>query len=172
MSTIERFTGYQVPVGAFPGLPDGYYGLPGGGIRGLTDELDALVMEAAERLRTQVGADIQVRYNSDRKSGGAYLMPESKYGTIGVNAGLYPPSREDLGMTIDQWLDRVMTPEGKAWAKSLPLHLEIHTYVHVGVLRDPSLADQGSSIGQPYSYRKHDSLDAAFAWFRENVVLP
>lgn len=167
--TIERFKGYQVPVGAFT-LPAGYYGLPGGGYRGLTDELDAIVMTAAERLTATYKRDIQVRYNSDRLSGGAYLMPEAEVGVIGVGAGIHkirPAGFETLTPdNINAWLDDY--PRHSPQYRALPEEIEITTNVNVRALVDPTLADHGNPE-RAYSYVGHASLDAAFAWLAENM---
>jgi hypothetical protein len=45
----------------------------GGGYQGQTDELDGLVQAAAEALREAFGCDVQIRFNSDRRSGGAWV---------------------------------------------------------------------------------------------------
>jgi hypothetical protein len=62
-AVIERSTG--TPIGG--GL------VAGGGYRGCSAELDAVVCEAASALAEAYGADIEIRFNSDRESGGAWL---------------------------------------------------------------------------------------------------
>lgn len=78
--TIERSTG--IPVAGWAGP------LPGGGYRGATPELDALVEELAEWLRILYAVDIQIRFNADRRSGGAFLADEKRFGVVGVGAGI------------------------------------------------------------------------------------
>jgi hypothetical protein len=153
--TIERSAGIPVPLGSLGGLPAGYYGLPGGGYRGLTEELDALVAQAAEMLVAEYGCDIQIRFNSDRRSGGAFLMPESTYGVFGVGAGLRKVRPDGLSMDecIDQYPYR--SPQYEALADTL--------YVDTVVRLLPD---------EKQHYVEHDSIAAALAWLRENVNLP
>ncbi len=61
--TIERFAGYNT----------GYGYIVGGGYSGYTDELDKEVMKAARFLERKFKHPVIIRFNSDRKSGGAFL---------------------------------------------------------------------------------------------------
>lgn len=65
---------------------DGGY-IVGGGRRGLTEELDSIVEKEAELLREHFGTDVTIRFNSDRRSGGAYLV-DSKENSIGSNCSI------------------------------------------------------------------------------------
>lgn len=80
------------------GIPvtDGYvtYGVAGGGYRGVTAGLDAVVAEAAELLAGEYGQDIEIRFNSDRESGGAWLVtPDGRNDRVGISAGVVTASR-------------------------------------------------------------------------------
>ena len=81
-----------------PGIPTGYMGLvAGGGMTGATEELDAAVQAAAEALAAHYGRDVMIRFNSDRKSGGAWIIthPIDDFmgnAEIGIRAGFYPDS--------------------------------------------------------------------------------
>jgi hypothetical protein len=78
--TIERSTG--TPVGT-TGL------VAGGGYRGATEALDAVVREAAEALAAAYGSDIEIRFNSDRESGGAWLRtPDGRSNRTGICAAV------------------------------------------------------------------------------------
>lgn len=150
--TIERSTGIVVP---------GWFGpRPGGGYRGATDELDALVVREAEALRAEYGRDIVIRYNSDRRSGGAWLKDEATRDTlIGLCAGLRyvrPP-----GMTDDDTANygRVDHPEV----------IVIDTVIHPPAVVATGWNQHGF---HDYSLVEHESIDAAITWLRENVRLP
>lgn len=78
MPTIERSAGLPVTFGNL------CYGMAGGGYSGATDKLDATVARAAEVLRNTYGMDIEIRFNSDRESGGAWLKTP---GTTDVKIG-------------------------------------------------------------------------------------
>jgi hypothetical protein len=70
-SSIVRSVGLPIEVA---GLPTGY--IAGGGYRGATDELDATVQAAAELLADAYRMPVTIRFNSDRRSGGAWLRTD------------------------------------------------------------------------------------------------
>lgn len=148
--TISRSTGLYTGYGAY---------LFGNGYEGLTKELDATVAKQAELLATTFNRDVEIRFNSDRESGGAWLRNSLKgfdgNCQVGFTAGLRPIRPE--GMTNDDY--------HKAW-RTLPKKLYITTYVKVSALKDPSLADDGA---EPLSYKFHPNLDEALAWLVANV---
>ena len=79
-ATITRSTGLPI---------EGTGLVAGGGYRGLTEELDAVVREAARELARAYGGDIEIRYNSDRESGGAWLAtPDGRNNRVGICASL------------------------------------------------------------------------------------
>ena len=78
MKTITRSEGIHVP---------GWHGpRPGGGMTGITDELDKGVAHAADLLRTQFRCDIEIRFNSHRESGGAWIKDGGENCTAGIRA--------------------------------------------------------------------------------------
>jgi hypothetical protein len=74
--TIERNAGLPI---AGTGL------MAGGGYSGATPDLDAIVAGAGRVLAEAYGMDVTIRFNSDRESGGAFLMTHKTDG-IGANA--------------------------------------------------------------------------------------
>jgi hypothetical protein len=62
----------------------------GAGYKGLTPELDAVVARAAELLETAFDSDIEIRFNTDRRSGGAWLVDGVGNAGVGLTAGLKP----------------------------------------------------------------------------------
>ena len=156
--SIKRSTGYYT----------GYGGVfAGAGYKGLTEELDAIVVEAAEALAAQYGTDIEIRYNTDRRSGGAWLVdPSTRNTTLAINAGLSKiiPEGKDIEWLID--LDR---HDHNAY-RALPDKLTINTYVIDRALRDPSMADPTNLNDTPYAYVEQPSLEAAMAWLRKNAI--
>jgi hypothetical protein len=76
------------------GLPTGIGGyLCGSGYKGITDELDATVAQAADVLANAYGIDVVIRFNSDRRSGGAWLKTDEPDGVwlnaeVGICASL------------------------------------------------------------------------------------
>lgn len=77
---ITRFTG--IPVSGWPGP------LPGGGYEGATKALDRAVMRHAEALKEWLGHDltVQIRFNSNRLRGGAWIQDDQGSVSIGLNA--------------------------------------------------------------------------------------
>ena len=63
-------------IGISPGLPWGGP-LPGGGYDGKTKRLDRAVQRFAEWLHRRIAGPVQVRFNSHRLSGGAYIYPDA-----------------------------------------------------------------------------------------------
>lgn len=97
--TIERSAG--IPIA-------GTHYIAGGGYRGLTDELDTIVAEAAVRLEAWSGMDVTIRFNSDRKSGSAWLLTDPVDGVwknaelgVGGGVGLEPSERLYISVTVD-----------------------------------------------------------------------
>ena len=63
-------------LGISPGLPWGGP-LPGGGYDGKTKRLDRAVQRFAEWLHRRIAGPVQVRFNSHRLSGGAFVYPDA-----------------------------------------------------------------------------------------------
>lgn len=80
MSTaaIQRSPGVPVHVGVIGAIV-------GGGLKGASDELDALVQGGAELLAELFAMPVTIRFNSDRESGGAWLLTHER-DRVGANA--------------------------------------------------------------------------------------
>lgn len=80
------------------GLPTGTGWIVGGGHTGATYDLDATVREAARTLETAYGRDVVIRFNTDRRSGGAWVKTDDPDGIwlnaeIGICADLVTAER-------------------------------------------------------------------------------
>ena len=73
------------------GIHTGTGYLAGARYKGLTEELDSLVCQAARMLQALFGVGVAIRFNSDRRSGGVYLAD----GGIGVQAD------SSVGISVD-----------------------------------------------------------------------
>jgi hypothetical protein len=62
---------------------------PGGGYSGETKELDDLVQQAAELLAAAFGLAVEIRFNSNRKSGKAFVAA-GRQSTPGLGGWLQP----------------------------------------------------------------------------------
>lgn len=90
MLEITRSSGVPISI---DGMPTGY--VAGGGYSGATPDLDAMVEQAAAVLADYYGIGVTIRFNSDRRSGGAWLVTHAVDGVganaeIGICAGYYP----------------------------------------------------------------------------------
>ena len=68
------------------GISTGTGYLVGGGYYGTTNELDDIVKKEAEILQDLYGLDVQIRFNSDRESGGAWVIDGKSNCSIGLSA--------------------------------------------------------------------------------------
>ena len=155
------------------GLPTGYMGLLcGSGYEGKTKELDDTVKREAELLANAFNRDIEIRFNSDRNSGGAWLVNSLKgfegNCQVGLNAGLYPKQDEMhalLNQAINKEIDWQVADDK---IDKLPKELLVSTYVSASCLKDPSLAKNGTD-NDPKCDTKHKSVEDAIAWLKANI---
>jgi hypothetical protein len=157
--TITRSAGIPVKVGAL-------HAIVGGGYRGLTKELDDTVAQEAELLSALFNRDVEIRFNSDRESGGAWLK-NSLEGLeancqVGLNAGLRPI--KPAGMSDEDF--RIKS--SLEFIRSQPKELYIETYVSASCLKDPSLAKHGTD-NDPYCLVEHRSIGLAIVWLIDNI---
>lgn len=155
--TITRSTGLYTGYMAY---------FCGNGYEGLTEELDDIVKREAELLTTTFNRDIEIRFNSDRESGGAWLKNslEGFAGNcqVGLGAGIRTVKPE--GMSRDDWVHN----STRQFRDSQPKELYIDTYVKQSALKNPSLADSGLDDSR-YCFLHHKSVDQALAWLIANV---
>ena len=144
-------------------------GLPyivGGGYKGATEELDATVVRAAQMLEEAFGRDVQIRFNSNRLSGGAWIKDSlpafSGSCAVGLCAGFHIVWPEDMTQE-----ERWATPRSE-WEK-LPIEVRLSTMIKPVCLRDEDLLNEGSGENR-YAYHYHASLEDGLAFLRANVV--
>lgn len=157
--TTTRSGGMQ----AVKGLPY----IVGGGYKGATEELDATVVRAAQMLEEAFGRDVEIRFNSNRLSGGAWIKDSlpafSGSCAVGLNAGFHIiwPKK----MTEEE---RWATPRSE-WEK-LPMEIRVSTMIKPVCLRDLDLLNEGRDGMGRYAYHYHESLEDGVAFLRANVV--
>ena len=101
--SIERSAGFPLGGGAVT------YGIAGGGWSGVTVELDDVVLQAAGALAAAYGKDIEIRFNSDRHSGGAWLRtPDGRNDDIGIGASVVTARKRE------NWENRAQRYEAEA----------------------------------------------------------
>ena len=79
MSTITRSAGMSTGLGY----------LVGSGYEGKTKELDNAVARIAKLLQRIFKHDVEIRFNSDRESGGAFIKDDNFSWHIGIGASLF-----------------------------------------------------------------------------------
>ena len=85
--------------------------LPGGGYQGKTKRLDRAACAVAAWLQRHFDCPVEIRFNSYRLSGGAYVYPDGKAGfglpEIGLGAGLIIPEHvkqeRERAWDRDEW---------------------------------------------------------------------
>lgn len=147
---ITRSRGIPAPGWAGP--------VPGGGFSGATSALDLAVQAAAEHLADMTGRPVEIRFNADRMSGGAYLAGEPR--TLGIKAGLYPEEEPDPALP---WRER-----SRLWDVA-PKVLGFGVFADTRWLRDPALADMGPP-GSRYALPEVANPKAGGDWIREHCL--
>jgi len=129
MSEITRETG--IPVIA----PNGVFcGMAGGGVSGSTKELDSVVSKAAAALGEAFDRPVSIRFNSDRKSGGAWLKHNTGHwltsdSQVTIGASLVTMADVQRWQKMDEEDVDMM---GESWRARLPKR-EAGIFVKVGV---------------------------------------
>ena len=147
-ATITRSTGID------PGPP--WAGpLPGGGYQGKTKRLDRAVVRFAEWLREHIAGPVQIRFNSDRLSGGAFAYPglrgkiEMDSPEIGLTAGLITPAHvkqeHDRAWEDGTWQLLPRLESLDCWTEETPLDYNVLVYPQL--LRNPADLNGGRHFG-------------------------
>ena len=150
MAMIERCYGISTGLGY----------LVGAGGSGFTEELDQIVEEAAHKLYEMYGVKITIRFNTDRKSGGASVLDGKLTDNVGITAALHNSkllkmsNEEKMRLTDDKW---------EAYRRDLDT-IVISTCLSADFLKAPS----------PYvclnkEFRDVDNLEEAIHWLREGT---
>ena len=139
-------------IGISPGLPWGGP-LPGGGYDGKTKRLDLAVQRFAEWLHRRIAGPVQVRFNSHRLSGGAFVYPDASPDAritfdapeIGLGARLITPAsvqrRRDRAWNKGEGSSLPALEWEDCWTEDTPLAYNVLVYPQF--LRDPS--DRGET---------------------------
>lgn len=159
------------------GLPTGYGGyIAGGGYSGATKGLDETVQRAAKALTRSFKRDVEIRFNSHRQSGGAWLKDDlpgfSGSAQVGLGAALRP--QPPKGKSKDEWYRELGRKHG-SWTRGMldeieaaPKHVVVDTYIAGSVLKRPGLANSGNPDHR-YASHNHRSIAEGLAFLLTHV---
>lgn len=163
---INRSAGTVVTVGSISYIV-------GGGYEGKTKELDDTVKKVSELLSKTFKRDVEIRFNSDRKSGGAWLVNSLKgfdgNCQIGLCAGIYPEPTQMRAIHEKMFSHQLDWKDGDKQVNALPKVLLVHSYIAASALKNPELATEGTSNSH-YEYKLHSSLESAIAYIKASIV--
>ena len=174
-STITRSAGIN------PGVPWGGP-MPGGGYEGKTKRLDRAVMRFAEWLQARIAGPVQVRFNSHRLSGGAFIYPhaapDAKIGfdtpEIGLGVRLIIPAavnrRRDRAWNRGEGYSLPPLEHEDCWTEATPLSYSVLIYPQF--LRDPTDLGEERSATSRFGYWTVKTPQAAYALLRRLVNFP
>ncbi|GEM_PF-4415535 len=134
---VHRSAGKMVAVGAIGAIV-------GGGYRGLTPDLDWVVAETSALMAQRFDCDVEIRYNSDRRRGGAWLVThpgdDGFSNWIGISAELSLTQEEAEADPRLARAYRGLSDEWQHYLDSCDGKVHIEVYVSEEALRDRSLA--------------------------------
>lgn len=162
-ATVTRSAGTPIAGTAY---------VAGGGYRGISDDLDDMVAEAARRMAETFGMDVEIRFNSDRHSGGAWLKTPGKgyaaSGHVGIGVGI----RHTHDELRQLWGPDGRYPQDEDFLADLLTEPSGGIYLHVMVarsyMRDACLATE-SGLCEPQWSVAPASLDEAMTMLADHV---
>lgn len=146
--------------------------MAGAGYRGKRDDQDEAVQEFARRLSGEFPHDIQIRYNTNRLGGGAWLKDGVRDAQVGLGADLTAPEwhREQFQEYLDNGLDDDLKPPSLKHMDPDELVLKFSVNMKAPVV-DESVCNRMTDRDdrRSYVYRRFDDQEAAWEWFIEHV---
>lgn len=141
----------------------------GGGQRGLSEELDRIVMQEAKFLREHFHSDVTIRYNSDRLSGGAWLVDAPvdtlvTNSSIGLGVSLVNRKLRDMLLedTMKLSLSQLQQIRHEADEICFSTCIDLKKTNH-------SVPPESKHILLDSEYRDFDTLDEAIAYLISHV---
>ncbi|VVE35732.1 hypothetical protein [Pandoraea terrigena] len=122
--------------------------LVGAGVSAV-DRLTYAMDRAAEFLRDTFDVSVEKRYNSNGRSGGAFVITDPDARGIGSNSS--------IGISVG------LTAEDS---------LRVNVYVEAVYLYDTTLATREGSMFGAYAYHPVGSVEEALKWIAENAKVP
>ena len=146
--TISRYHGQNAPAGGYPAA---------------TAELDQVVQRAAEKLLAMTGRSVEVRFDIDGQSGGAFLKRGDGRTGFGITAKLAAKVARDAKYSNQE--------QYRALYRAAPRVLEVSVYAGKALLYDPRAFRDYSSPGDSFILVPTQGLDEALGWIRQHTSL-
>lgn len=146
------------------GISTGTGYLVGNGYSGKTEELDNIVKKEAEILQEMYGLDIQIRFNSNRESGGAWVIDGKDNCSIGLtaalcNSKLFYMSKEEMETLSFEELEQFLNEENDI----IVYGIYVNYHNTINKLKESDICHE-SSI-----WKDFESMDNAVKYLKENV---
>lgn len=136
------------------GITTGLGYLVGNGYEGETKKLDDGVLKIADLLKKTFNKNIEIRYNSNRKSGGAFVKDTHFSDQIGLGAGLH--SSKFNAMTTEEKIKL-----SDAEIENLPRDMILyHAVLADNLAINPNRKD---------IYKYFKTLKGAYNWLRKHM---
>jgi hypothetical protein len=140
---------------------------PGGGYQGATEDLDNIVTEIAEHMTTEFNMPVVIRFNSDRRRGGAWLNLSGNTSSVGINASLRPTQDE----AKEGLYFKVLSDEdAQRFLKECDGEVHLDIYVNGDFLRNPDMAEPMLN-GSRRLMQPIDNIGDAIAFIREHTIV-
>ena len=146
------------------GISTGTGYLVGNGYSGKTKELDDIVKKEAEILQEMYGLDVQIRFNSNRESGGAWVIDGKDNCSIGLSASLrnskiFYMTKEEMNALSLEELENLFNEE-----KDIIVY-EIFVNYHntINKLKESDICYGGSM------WHDFENMDDAVRYLKENI---
>lgn len=174
-TTIHRSAGLPIDVA---GMPSGY--VAGGGHSGTTAELDTTVQRAAEMLQDVYGMSVAIRFNSDRKSGGAWLVTDAVDGfgrnaDIGICASLAYRDEDEKARAVERLTAQYGADDDLTrWAQAAEAGV-VRIQAHIGTraLVDRSTANnRADDADHAYYHGPAETIEAALVFVTTHGKVP
>lgn len=147
------------------GINTGLGHLVGCGYSGITKDLDDIVLKAAELLKEKFNKDIEIRFNSDRYSGGAWVKDDKQNCSVGLGARL---SNIKYLTMAEEEKERLAIKDIKNFLNN-PDTIVINTAISLNDTEN-TVNKNSNYIVFDYEYKDFNTLDEAFSYLIENVI--
>lgn len=142
------------------GISTGTGYLVGAGGTGKTPELDNMVKEAAEALKDTFNVDVIIRFNTNRRSGGAYIADHEMSDKIGIGVGQF---NSVLRRMVPEQRNALSERECRKCVEN-PDQIEVYS-----CLSKEFLKGESKWVISTHEFRDVDSITEALEWIKNGT---